>query len=92
MNVMHALVPAAADADARRYTLRQPLVGWRWCAKNMHDPNGLLDTRSASPRTPASIAAVGLHGILSETSSASSQKRDRKVYYKTTTNRGKRRL
>ena len=26
---------------------------WRRCAKNMHDPNGLLDTRSESPRGPA---------------------------------------
>jgi len=49
------------------------LVGWRRCAKNMHDPKGLLDTRSASPRAPASIAAVGLEGILSEASSASSR-------------------
>jgi len=56
-----------------QYTLRQPLVGWRRCAKNMHDPNGLLDTRSASLR--ASIAAVGLEGILSEVFLASSQKR-----------------
>jgi len=32
----------------------------------MHDPNGLLDTRSSSPRSPASIAAVG---ILSQFSS-----------------------
>ena len=60
----------------RRYTLRQPLVGWRRCAKNMHDPKGLLETRSASPRAPASIAAaVSLEGILSEASSASLQKR-----------------
>ena len=66
MHVMHAPVPAAA-------ALRQPLVGWRRCAKNMHDPKGLLDTRSASPRAPASIAAVGLEGILSEASSASSR-------------------
>jgi len=58
-----------------RYTLRQPLVGWRRCAKNMHDSNSLLDTRSASPRAPASIAAVSLEGILSEASSVSSQKR-----------------
>jgi len=36
----------------------------------MHDPNGLLDTRSASPRAPVSIATVGLNGILSEASSA----------------------
>jgi len=50
-------------------------VGWRWCTKNMHDPNGLLDTRSANPREPASITAVGLDGILSEVSSTSSQKR-----------------
>ena len=63
----------------RRYALRQPLVRWRQCAKNMHIPNGLIDTSidtpSASPRAPAYIAAVGLQGILSETSSASSQKR-----------------
>jgi len=36
----------------------------------MHDPNGLLDTRSATPRARASIAAVSLEGILSEASSA----------------------
>jgi len=48
---------------------------WRWCAKNMHDPNGLLDSRSASPRAPASIAAVGLEGILSEASSRSDERR-----------------
>jgi len=41
----------------------------------MHDLNGLLDTRSASPRAAASIAAVGLEGILSKSSSSSSQKR-----------------
>jgi len=45
----------------------------------MHNPNGLndtsIDTRSASSRAPAYIAAVGFEGILSETSSASSQKR-----------------
>ena len=64
MHVMHAPVPAAAEAAAM-HTMRQPLVGWRRCTKNMHDPNVLLDTRSASPREPASIAAV----------SASSQKR-----------------
>jgi len=50
-------------------------VGWCRCAKNIHDPNGLLDTRSASPHVPVSMDAVGLEGILSETSSASSQKR-----------------
>jgi len=75
---MHAPVPAAAEAAARQarpYTLRQPLVSWRRCAKNMHDPKGLLDTRLASPRAPVSIAAIGLQGILSEASSASSQKR-----------------
>ena len=76
MHVIHALVPAVAEAATRqRYALQQPLVGWRRCAKNMHNPNDLLDTRSASPRAPASIAAVGLEGILSEASAASSQKR-----------------
>jgi len=74
MHVMHAPVPAGVQLG-RRYALRQPLVGWRRCAKNTHDPNGLFDTRSASPRAPASIAAVSLEGILSEASSALSQKR-----------------
>jgi len=50
-------------------------VGWRWCAKIMDDLNVFLDTRLPSPRTPASIAAVVLEGIFSETFSASSQKR-----------------
>ena len=59
----------------RQYTLRQTLVGWRQCAKNMHNLKGLLDTRSASPRSPASIAAVSLEGILSQAAfSALSQK------------------
>jgi len=75
MHVMHAPVPAAAEAVAKQTVLRQPLVGWRRCTKDVHDPNGLLDTRSASPRAPVSIAAVGLEGILSEASLASSQKR-----------------
>jgi len=76
MHVMQAPAPASADAaSSHTVSLQQPLVGWRRCAKNMHDPNGLLDTRSASPRAPVSISAVGLEGILSEASSASSQKR-----------------
>jgi len=59
----------------RQYPLQQPLVGWRQCAKNMHNPNGLIDTRSVSLRALAQIAAVSLEGILSEASSALSQKR-----------------
>jgi len=31
----------------------QPLVGWRRCVQNMHDPKGLNDARSASPPAPA---------------------------------------
>jgi len=75
MSYTHRYQPLRKLPLGRPYTLRQPLVGWRRCAKFMHDPNGLLDTRSASPRAPVSIAAVGLVGILSEASSASSQKR-----------------
>jgi len=75
MSYSHQYQPLRRLPLGRRYTLRQPLVGWRRCAKNMHDPSSLLDTRSASPRAPASIAAFGLEGILSEASSASSQKR-----------------
>ena len=33
----------------RRYALQQPLVGWRQCAKNMHNPNGLIHTRIGKP-------------------------------------------
>jgi len=40
----------------------------------MHNLNGLIDTRSASLRVISEIAAISLEGILSETSSASSQK------------------
>jgi len=75
MSCTHRYQPLRRLPLARRYTLRQPLVGWRRCAKNTHDPKGLIDTRLASPRAPASIAAVGLQGNLSEASSASSQKR-----------------
>jgi len=75
MSCTHRYQPLRVLPLVRQYTLRQPLVGWRRCTKNMYDPNGLRDTRSASPRAPASIAAVGLEGILSEVSPASSQKR-----------------
>jgi len=75
MSCTHLYQPRRRLSLDRQYALRQPLVGWRWCAKNMHDPHSLLDTRSASPRARASIAAVGLEGILSEVSSALSQKR-----------------
>jgi len=77
MSCTHRYQPLRRLPLGRRYTLWQPLVGLCRCAKNTHDLNGLLDTRSASPLAPASIAAVGLEGILSEASSesASSQKR-----------------
>jgi len=75
MSCTHWYQPLRRLPLGRGYTLRQPLVGWRRCAKNMHDPKGFFDTRSASPHAPASIAVVGLEGILSEASSASSQKR-----------------
>jgi len=42
----------------------------------MHNLKGLLDTRSASPRSPVSVTAVSLEGILSQAAfSALSQKR-----------------
>jgi len=71
MYVMNAPVPVAAEAVARQKV--HPAVTAGGLAKNMHDPNGLLDTRSASPRAPALIAAVCLEGILSETSLVSSR-------------------
>jgi len=74
---MHAMVPAAAEVAPRQTVQPAAAAGglaWRRCAKNMHDPNGLLDTHLASPRAPASIAAVSLKGILSEASLALSQR------------------
>jgi len=71
MYVMNAPVPVAAEAVARQKV--HPAVTVGRLAKNMPDPNGLLDTRSASPRAPALIAAVCLEGILSEVSLASSR-------------------
>jgi len=74
MHIMHAPVPAAAGTAVRQTARHaEDNCGWSRCAKNMHDR--ILDMRLASPRAPASIAAVGLEGILSETSSPSSQKR-----------------
>ena len=70
MHVMHALVPAAADV-ADSHTVH-PVVaagGLALVRKKHAQSEGLLDTRSASPLVPASIAAVGLEGILSESSS-----------------------
>ena len=64
MYVMNAPVPVAAEAVARQKV--HPAVTAGGLAKNMHDPNGLLDTRSASPRAPALIAAVCLEGILAK--------------------------
>jgi len=75
MSCTHRYQPLRRLPLGIQYALRQPRVGWRQCAKNMHDPNGLLNTRSASPRAPASIAVVGLEGILSEAALALSQKR-----------------
>jgi len=46
------------------------LVGLRRCAKNMHDPNGLLDARSDSPRTRTSIS--GSEGPRTRTATAES--------------------
>jgi len=63
---MHAPVPAAAEAVARQTVHPAAAAGGLAPVReNMHDPNGLLDTRSVSPRAPASIAAVSLEGILS---------------------------
>jgi len=48
--------------------------GWYWCVHDVHGPNGLNHSRSASPSSPAYVTAVGHEGIFSETSSSSSPK------------------
>jgi len=42
--------------------------GWYWCVHDVHGPNGLDHSRSAS--SPAYVAAVGHEGIFSEASSS----------------------
>jgi len=33
--------------------------GWRWVARHMHNPNVIIDARSAKPLAPDSVAAIG---------------------------------
>jgi len=76
MHVMHAPVPAAVEITSRLTVHPAAAAGGLAQVREKHarskEPSC---TRSGSPRAPASIAAVGLEGILSEVSSASSQKR-----------------
>jgi len=37
--------------------------GWRQVARNMHNPNSILDARSASPLAPDSITVIGKEGL-----------------------------
>jgi len=39
--------------------------GWRQVARNMHDPNGIIDARSASPTAPDLVAAISDEGLWS---------------------------
>jgi len=55
--------------------------GWYRCVHDMHGPNGLNNSRSASPSSPAYVAAVGHEGIFSEPSSSSSPKRSDAKYF-----------
>ena len=54
---------------------RQPPQRLVPCVHDVHGPNGLNHSRSASPSSPAYVAAVGHEGIFSEASSSSSPKR-----------------
>jgi len=72
MSCTHRYQPLRRLPLGRRYALRQPLVGWRRCAKNMHDAKGLVDTRIKAFGKPACACFnchVVLKGILSEASS-----------------------
>jgi len=55
----------------------------------MHGPNGLNHSRSASPSSPANVAAVCQEGIFSEPSSSSSPKRSDAKYFERALNTGK---
>jgi len=39
--------------------------GWRQVARNMHDPNGIIDARSVSPNAPDLVAAISDEGLRS---------------------------
>ena len=37
--------------------------GWRQVARSMHDPNSIIDARSASPTTSDFVAAISDEGL-----------------------------
>jgi len=39
--------------------------GWRQFARNMHDPNGIIDARLASPTARDLVAAISDEGLRS---------------------------
>jgi len=43
--------------------------GWRKVARHVHDSNGIIDARSASPFAPDLVAALGDEGLQSLSSS-----------------------
>jgi len=63
--------------------------GWYRCVHDMYGPNGLNNSRSASPSSPAYVAAVGHEGIFSEASFSSSPKRSDAKYFERSRNTGK---
>jgi len=55
--------------------------GWYRCVYDIHGPNSLNHSRSASPSSPGYVAAVGYEDIFSEVSSSSSPKRSNAKYF-----------
>ena len=54
--------------------------GWYRCVHDMHGPNGLNHSRSASPSSPAYAAAVFHEGIFSELFFIITQAEQRKIF------------
>jgi len=72
------------NSDCRRvYRLSRGNLrsGWCRCVHDIHGPNVLNHSRSATPSSPVYVAAVGHAGIFSEPSSSSSTKRSDAKYF-----------
>ena len=70
--------PRELEETPAHQPVRPAAASWRQCVHDMHGPNSLDNTRSASLREPAQVAAVGHESIFREASSALSRNDERR--------------
>jgi len=85
----HQRQPTSGYHRVYRVTISNIRSGWYQCVHDMHGPNGLIHSRSASTSSPAYVDAVTHEGIFSETSSSPSPKPNDAKYFERAWNTGK---